>query len=229
MWNDERVLSVKGKKILIYCISSLITVALFFVFYKLLDSREETNIEIYISAIAVVLTIVGYILSITNDLISQQMDTKLILTLSTDIVGSHVVISCSVENKGLDRIDNMHFFLFVDQPILKTDFGIYQSNHILKHDCNHKYNCMLSEMCKADEIDGYPTGFMIQEPSDLYYCAKKLDFLSPVSILYINPGECFSEDVVMKLNKGVYRVLLIGIYGKRKQGCSCANKQFVVE
>lgn len=229
MWNDEGTLSVKGKKILIYCISSLITIGLFLLSYKLLSSREEVEFELYISTIAVILTIVGYILSITNDLVSQQMDTKLILTIDTEIVDSHVIISCSVENKGLDRIDNMHFFVFIDQPILKTDTGIYQSNHILKHDCNHKYNCLLSEMCKADEIDGYPMKFRIEETADLYYAAKKLDFLSPVSILYINPGERFSEDVVIKLKKGVYRVLLIGIYGKKKQGCSCANKQFVVE
>ena len=175
---------------------------------------------------AVILTIVGYILSITNNLISQQMETDLILSIEVDIKKSHAIIACTIENKGLNRINNMEF-LFIDQPILNTNIGIYQANHILKHDCKHKYNCKLSKLCKDGKINGCPKNF--KKHKNGYYGVKKLDFLSPESVLYVNPDERFSEDVVVKPNEGVCRILLVGILGKKRGHCSCANKQFVIE
>lgn len=228
MWNDGEGLSIRCKKILIYVASVFLTVLLFYITYEFIIPKNSENIEIYISAVAVILTIVGYILSITNNLISQQMDTDLILSLNVETRENYAIITCSIENKGMNRISNMDFYLFIDQPILKTDIGIYQVNHVLKHDCTNKYNCKFSQLCINGGISEYPTEFKVQECEDIYYDVKKLDFLSPESVLYINPGERFSEDVVVKLNQGVYRVILIGIFGKKRNGCSCANKQFII-
>lgn len=229
MWNDEGKLSVKGKKILIYSVSIAVTVLLFYITYEYVIPKNLNDIEVYISAAAVILTIVGYILSVTNNLIAQQMDTALILTVDVDTKGNHAIITCTIENKGLDAINNMEFYVFIDQPILMTDIGIYEANHVLKHDCTHKYNCKFSQLCISGRISEYPEEFKITEGEGSYYGFKKLDFLSPESVLYINSGERFSEDIVVKLDKGVYRLLLIGVFGKRKQGCSCANKQFIIE
>lgn len=228
MWNDGEGLSIRCKKILIYVASIFLTVLLFFITYEFIIPKNSENIENYISAVAVILTIVGYILSITNNLISQQMDTDLILSLDVETKENYAIITCAIENKGMNRISNMDFYMFIDQPILDTDIGIYQANHVLKHDCIHKYNCKLSLLCKNGGINEYPAEFKAQEGEDAYYGAKKLDFLSPDSVLYVNPGERFSEDVVVKLNQGVYRILLIGIFGKKRNGCSCANKQFII-
>lgn len=227
MWNDEGGLSIKGKKILIYSVSIFVTVLLFYISYKYIVPKNSDNIEIYISTLAVILTIVGYILSVTNNLIAHQMETDLILALNVDTKGNYAIITCTIENKGLDRINNMEFYIFIDQPILTTDIGIYKANHVLKHDCNYKYNCKFSKLCRDGKINKYPNEFKISK-SKGYYGFKKLDFLSPESVLYINSGERFSEDVAVKLNKGVYRVLLIGIWGKKKEGCLCANKQFII-
>lgn len=229
VWNDEGRLSVKGKKILIYSVSIIVTVLLFYITYEFVIPKNLNDIEVYISAVAVILTIVGYILSVTNNLIAQQMDTALILEVDIVTKGNHAIITCTIENKGLDRISNMEFYVFIDQPILTTDIGIYKANHVLKHDCTHKYNCKFSELCICGRINEYPEEFRIPESEGSYYGFKKLDFLSPESVLYINSGERFSEDVVVKLDKGVYRVLLIGIFGKKKNGCSCANRQFIIE
>lgn len=228
MWNDGEGLSIRCKKILIYVASVFLTVLLFYIAYEFIIPKNSENIEIYISAVAVILTIVGYILSITNSLVSQQMDTDLILSLDVETKENYAIITCAIENKGMNRISNMDFYMFIDQPVLDTDIGIYQVNHVLKHDCSHKYNCKFSLLCKNGGINEYPAEFKLQESEDVYYDAKKLDFLSPESVLYVNPGERFSEDVVVKLNQGVYRVLLIGIFGKKRNGCSCANKQFII-
>ncbi len=228
MWNDGEGLSIRCKKLLIYVASVFLTVLLFYITYEFIIPKDSEDIEIYISAVAVILTLVGYILSITNSLISQQMDTDLVLTLDVETKESRAIITCAIENKGMNRINNMEFYMFIDQPVLDTDIGIYQANHVLKHDCTHKYNCKFSLLCKNGEINEYPEEFKIQESEDAYYGVKKLDFLSPESVLYVNPGERFSEDVVVKLKQGVYRVLIIGIFGKKRNGCSCANKQFII-
>ena len=137
----------------------------------------------------------------------------------------------------------MQFYLFIDQPFLSADSGVFNANHVLKHEperkCsimkrNHKetkreYNCQLSKLCLSGELKEYPEELKHPENKGMIFEFKKLDILSPESILYINSGERFSEDVVVRLEKGVYRVILIGIFGKKKNGCSCANKQFVIE
>ena len=224
MWNDDGKLSVRAKKIVIYILSILLTAFMFFVVYKWLISQGSTNIELYISAAAMLLTIVGYILSVTNNLIAQQINTKLDLKLEVNVTGDFAILTCSIENKGQQRIDPIAFHIFIDQLVLNDSTGIYNTNHILKHDCKH--NCKLSEMCRQSNISAYPEEFMLDNDG-LYYAVKKLDFLAPDSMLYVNPGEHFSEDIAFKLNKGVYRVLLIGVFDKK--GCLCANKQFVID
>lgn len=243
MWNDERKITAKGKRMIIYIISISITVLLFIAAYRFIILKHKGNIEVFISAAAVILTIVGYILSVTNNLIEHQKDTAIILTVDVATKDKCAIFTCSIENKGLDPIRNMEFYLFIDQPILNTDTGVFNANHVLKHDpkrrCsiikrNHKitkreYNCQLSKLCLSGKLKEYPKDLKNPDNKKLNYRFKKLDYLSPESILYINSGERFSEDVVVQLEKGVYRVILVGIYGKKKDGCSCANKQFIIE
>lgn len=45
----------------------------------------------------------------------------------------------------------MDFYMFINQPILDTDIGIYQANHVLKHVCINKYNCKFSQLCINEE------------------------------------------------------------------------------
>ena len=225
MWNDDGMLSVRARKIVIYLISFLVTLCLFFITFCYVIPKGNGDIELYISVTAVILTIVGFILSITNNLISQQLHTKLNMTLDIRTIMNHAIITCGIENKGQQRLDPVAFYIFLDQPVLNAEKGIYKVNHILKHDCMH--NCKLSELCRTKEINNYPYEFIDPKYKDKYYAVKKLDFLAPDSMLYVNPGECFTEDVTIKLGEGVYRVLFIGVFGKSE--CLCANRQFIIE
>lgn len=224
MWNDDGKITVKAKKLIIYAASIILTAFMFYAAYKWLIPKGSTDVELYISAAAMLLAVVGYILSITNDLVAQQMNTKLDLKVDVQTKDDFATITCSIENKGQQRIDPVSFHVFIDQPTLDKETGVYNANHILKHDCTQ--NCKLSMMCRENDISIYPKEFR-QNDENLYYAVKKLDFLAPDSMLYVNPGECFSEDITFKLDKGVYRVLLIGVFDKK--GCLCANKQFVID
>lgn len=223
LWNDDGKLSIKAKKIMIYIISMILTFVVIIIAYKYCLNNNE-GVEAYMAVLAVMLTVIGYIISITHDVISQQMNSKFSLFLDVDINGKYARIRCFVENKGNKRINPNSFYLFIDQPLLDSDSGIYQQNHILKHDC--KQNCKLSDLCRKDSVDEFEREFTISRCEQGYFSYKKLDLISSDSILYINPGESFSEDVIIKLKKGVYRVLVIGNYDKN--GCVCANQQFVI-
>lgn len=223
LWNDDGKLSVKAKKILIYVISMILTFFVIVIAYKYCLNTNE-GVEAYMAVLAVMLTVIGYIISITHDVISQQMNSKFSLLLNVGIDGKYARIRCFVENKGNKRINPNAFYLFIDQPLLDGNSGIYQQNHILKHDC--KQNCKLSDLCRKDMVDEFEREFTIHDSEKGYLSYKKFDLISSDSILYINPGESFSEDVIIKLKKGVYRVLVIGTYDKK--GCVCANQQFVI-
>ena len=234
MWNDEKWLSISLKKILIYIVSIIISLlALYIGFHFFIPTEAKT--EDYISIIAVVLTIIGFIFSINNQLISRQKSTDIYISLDTNISGNDAIISCIVENKGLDTIKNMSFYVFVDQPILNEATRVYEYNHILEHECDrdkckHKKFCRLSEKCIIDSnesIQQYPIE-LVETIDDRFYGFKRLDFLSDSSVMYINSGERFVEDITFNLKEGIYRAILLGRYNRRKKSCLCTNKQFII-
>lgn len=202
----------------------ILTFFVIIIAYKYFLSNSQ-DVESYMEVLAVILTVIGYIISITHDIISQQINSKFSLSLDINVDGKYARIRCCVENKGNKRINPNAFYLFIDQPLIDSNSGIYKQNHILKHDC--KQNCQLSDLCKTNSVDKFEREFIIPHCDQGYFSYKKLDLISSESILYINPGESFSEDVVVKLKKGVYRILLIGSYDKK--GCLCANQQFVIK
>lgn len=161
------------------------------------------------------------------------MSTDIRTTIDTTVEKNDVIISCTVANVGLDRIENMDFYLFIDQPKLNTDKQLYEYKHVLKHgyDCRkRKYTpfCTLSDECTNGSLCEYPSWLRRSSQDDIYYGFKKLDFLSNSSAMYINSGEQFTEDISFNLRNGIYRAILIGRFGKKKKGCVCANKQFII-
>lgn len=224
LWNDDEKLSIKAKKIIIYVLSILLSFFVIVLGYAYCLNNNE-GVEANMAVLAVMLTLIGYIISITLNIVSQQMNSKSSLYLDVDINGKYVRIRCCVENKGSKRINPNAFYLFIDQPLLNSNSGMYVQNHILKHNC--KQNCRLSDLCRKGIENEFEREFVIPHCDQGYFGYKKLDMISPDSILYINPGEAFSEDVVIKLEKGVYRVLFIGTFDKK--GCLCANQQFIIK
>ena len=233
MWNDEKVLSIGAKRILIYLLSVVVSIILFYVTFNFIIPTDAST-QIYIQATAVLLTIVGHIINITNKLMSKQLSADVRVSLDTAVVNKDVVISCTVENKGFDHIDNMFFYLFIDQPVLNKTTHLYEYNHVLKHGhdyqrCTYKTFCALSEACSYHSIHEYPIELKASSQVNDFYGFKELDFLSNSSVMYINSGEHFTEDVSFHLEKGVYRAILVGRFGNYKKDCLCANKQFIIK
>lgn len=230
MWNDDTGLSIKIRKVIIYGMAFIVSLVLFLVSILFLLSQNNV-LEIYISAIGVLLIIEGFIISIANKLVDAQIATKQLISLNINVVGNNVVITSGIENRGQNQIIPIVFYVIVDQLVLNNKSKFYEPSFLLKHE--DKNECKLADLC----LTGNDSKIKSCIKRDKGYCeVKRLDFLAPDSMLYINPSENFSEDVSLKLSQGVYRVLLIArfyekklIRNKKKIRCICANRNFVLE
>lgn len=51
--------------------------------------------------------------------------------------------------------------------------------------------------------------------------------LSSETIMFVDPGEEFSEDVILKLSKGIYKATIV--WTSVKEDCICCTKEFIME
>lgn len=231
-WNDEDILPVRIIRFLLYLIIVIGVMAGGYLTYKYLKYLNAT-VEVYISVFAVLLTIVGGSFSVVNRLISRVLSTDMSISVNTRVNGNDVIITCTVENKGTTCIKNIGLFAFIDQPVLNEKTRAYEYNDVLCHKYDDKKGklrpfCALSEQCIKNYKQEYPHELKEKPYDNKFYGYKKMDFLSNNSVMYMNPGERFSEDFTFNLKEGVYRVIVVGRVNKGYKKCMCANKQFII-
>ena len=112
MWNDGEGLSVTAKRIIIYLFSILLTIALFYIAYtfilpKAQDPNDPANIENYIGIMAVILTIIGYMLKVTENLVSRQVETDLMLSFPLIIIILQLCLLQKYSNQSKPNLHNL--------------------------------------------------------------------------------------------------------------------------
>ena len=180
------------------------------------------------SEIIASLAIIWMIFSVSTKLIftilKRQLSAERQINVGIDVINDNAIITCTIDNFGRKRIKPKNIYLFVDQGILKE--SSYKFPYLLKHE-EGEYDCILSKTCKAGGLDSFPDILLTDEFKNQYHKAFKLKHLSTESILYIDPGESFSEDVILNFNeKGAYRAMVI--WTAVKEDCMCASKQFII-
>ncbi len=172
--------------------------------------------------------------------VSYRTSGKKALCMQTDVSVSvldngMVTISAWVENIGYKRFDTKITNLYIDKgrPI-KTSDGVtsYKFPHLLEHKGQgERYDCILAERCH-DDVTAYPTlcdlGIHDEEAYEKLAYSKMLRHLSHGSVDFLLPGEKFSEDIVINLKSGVYRITLVCVSKTKRCECSCSTKQFYV-
>lgn len=174
-----------------------------------------------ISIIAVMLTMFG----LTWQFVQYKLKAipKLKINLDVKVVKSHAIITSTVENVGGRRVTPLNVYLFIDEGLIHG--GSYDFPFLLKHE-GGEYDCILAKICKTEKLR-YPKDSIPNNYQNTYAELVQLKHLSYESIIYIDPGEGFSEDVVIKLPKnGVYRVILV--YTAKDADCICASKEFII-
>lgn len=188
--------------------------------------QSMTTAEI-IATLAMVVTIVLASINLISASMNKRYSSKKQLHLEVTVSGENAIITSSVENKGSDRITPKTFYLFIDSGIEKQNNGatIFDFPNILVHE-GKDFDCSLARACKAGRVQCLPSNLLSSEFQNTYHACYQLKHISSELVNFIDPGESFSEDAIFKLEKGVYRVILIGT--SVEADCMCAHKIFVV-
>jgi hypothetical protein len=165
-----------------------------------------------------------------------------------------VSFSASIENVGEKQIVTKTSNLYIDRGIEKpkgkqetnsetTSIKYYDFPFLLKHirktpaiingKREERPDCILCTRCRDDVTPEYPKEGVdrIEEflSNKEFFCTNvHLQHLSEDSIKYVNPKEKFSEDVIMKFERGgVYRVIFV-VTTVGDADCECATKMFYI-
>ncbi len=216
--------------ILILCISVTTFLLIFSYILPWLRGNNQfqsmTTAEI-IATLAMVVTIVLASINLISASMNKRYSSKKQLHLEVTVCDQNAIITSSIENKGSDRITPKTFYLFIDSGIEKQNNGatFFDFPNILVHE-GKDFDCSLARACKAGRVQCIPPNLLSSDFQDSFHACYQLKHISSESVNFIDPGESFSEDAIFKLEKGVYRVILIGT--SVEADCMCAHKIFVI-
>jgi hypothetical protein len=178
-----------------------------------------------IAVVSVLVAMVGITVTVILYRLDMRKAKKSRLELQVETNGFLARISCSYENLGTKQIIPKNVYLFVDQGV--ENEGIFQFPFMLKHEPG-EYDCVLSKRCKAGGLLQFPKELQTEGKfKNTYTLLISLKHLSSESILFIDPGEKFTEDTVIRLpDKGVYRASVV--FTATNADCSCATRQFLI-
>lgn len=157
--------------------------------------------------------------------------------LSTNQNGENTVFSCSIQNIGTTKIGLHNTFLFIDEGIYNPesqqyDFPFFQKKFLGLEGVAYD-DCIGCALCRKGEAR-YPSEFAhIKEfyeksESNVFCRCYQLPHLSSKSILYMAPNERFTEELVIKISKGVFRAILMCVPDQKTCDCMCCNRCFCV-
>lgn len=190
----------------------------------------------FFSIFTIILTTVTILERSYKSFIQKQY--RVIPTLTVSISdNTHVKINASIHNAGTIRLEPDNISIFVDSGVFNPETKKYDFPFLLKHEQKgnkQKYDCILSEYCQSGK-EFYPKDIVDNDPENnnfknCFRMCYKLSHLSAESILYIDSGEIFSENIIIKLETpGVYRAILIVTVKNKTCDCTCTSQQFVIQ
>ncbi len=218
---------VKYKIILTVVLSVIFTtIFILMIFPILTEYLGSLSVTELVAFIAVLVSIVGITWQIILYKIKNvpSVNIELIVEISTQ---KRVIITTKIINVGGSVVQPKHIYLLIDEGLQKEkriEFPKLTEHIKGKSGVLDEY-CQLVKFCQDAGVS-YPNHLIADEFKDLYHDCLRLNHLSD-SILYIAPGEYFSEDVVFAMpKKGVYRVIVILI--PKNADCVCTNKQLII-
>ena len=157
--------------------------------------------------------------------------------LIVESTGAHCRFSCEISNIGNSEIKLGNAYLFVDEGIYNSEKSCYEfpftQKKFLGIDGIDDSDCILCAQCKRD-LPEYPIGYshvssFYKTDLNLFHNCYVLPHLSYQSILYMAPGEVFTEEIILKLKPGVYRAILASVPDTSTCDCICCNRCFIVQ
>jgi len=179
-----------------------------------------------IAAFGVIIAMLVGVIPIILHRLDSSKSKKSRLEIQIETNDNLVRISSSFENSGTKRIIPKNVYLFIDEGIEKD--GIFEFPYMLKHDAGEN-DCVLSIRCKQGGLQQYPSELCRGPQFNATYSKLiSLKHLSSESILFIDPGEKFTEDSILRIMKtGVFRATVV--FTAVNADCSCTTREFIIQ
>lgn len=164
------------------------------------------------------------VIKISEAVLKQNFTAKRKISIETETQGEYAIVTCRIENCSKKRIVPQNIYLMVEAGIEKE--GIIDFPYLLKHE-EGEFDCVFASLCKQGGFTCLPDHLLEDNFKAQYRKIIKLKHLSSETIMFIDPGEEFSEDVTLKLSKGIYKATIV--WTSVKEDCICGTKQFIIE
>ncbi len=237
--------------IFILVIASIVGVLIFLA----QKGKIEVKLEIIISIISIVISLSTILFTFLDRLYFKYFSTKKTIDLNVELLNDSVICWGSIANLGHKRILNKNVYLIVSKGVLEN--GLYNFGLPLEHEddngkISHKEDfCIYAKimhLCNIDQCCSCKNDLDLLTPQDNFSERTKkiidrynkqvsnqtfhrlfvFKGLSKESRLFVDAGEEFSDEIVLKLKAGVYRAMMVWI-PEGKEDCACSVKYFEVK
>lgn len=164
------------------------------------------------------------VIKISETILKQNFTAKRKISIEAKTQGEYAIVTCRIENCSKKRIVPQNIYLMVEAGIEKD--GIIDFPYLLKHE-EGEFDCVFASLCKQGGFTCLPDHLLEDKFKAQYRKIIKLKHLSSETIMFIDPGEEFSEDIILKLSKGIYKATIV--WTSVKEDCICGTKQFIIE
>lgn len=215
----------------------------------------SVKIEVVISIIAVLISLSTILFTFLDRLYAKYFSTKKTIDLSVEVIDNSIICWGEIGNLGHKRILNKNVYLIVSKGELKN--GVYEFGLSLEHEddngkishledfciyskimhfcdidkCSHCINnldsivsCDAFDERKKRVINRYNDQVLNNQTYHRIFVFKGL---SKESRLFVDAGEEFSDEIVLNLEKGIYRAVMVWI-PEGAEDCACSVKYFKV-
>lgn len=184
---------------------------------------QELTVNEVLASITLFLTIAKIISSLANSILKNNFQAKRKISLNIDTKVDFAIITCTIENCSKKRIIPQNIYMMIEEGILNNNTAEFP--YLLKHE-KGEFDCVFAKYCKNGGVSTFPDYLIPSSYKNNFRKILPLKHLSSETIMFIDPGEEFSEDVVLKLKSGVYRITVV--WTSVKEDCICCTKEFVI-
>lgn len=208
------------------CLSLVVAVS---VWFWLVPYARKLAVQITINelvaCLTLLITICTIVFKLTDSIIKKTYTAKRKISLDVQVLNNHAIISCRIENCGTKRLVPQNIYLIVENGVYNSEEHYYEFPYILKHEKGEDY-CAFSKLCQRNTVQSVPPELIEDRFKKLFRQVVKLKHLSSETILYVDPDEEFSEDMVFKLDNGCYKATVV--WTSVKEECICTTKEFII-
>ncbi len=225
---NNKIISAGKKRFIIHLITIffVIIIAVFLWLWLIPYCKKVVKgltVNEMVASAALFVTLASLILKFSDKILKMDSIAKRKILLDVKAVNNYANITCKISNCSTKRIIPQNVYLMVEEGIMKNNMASFP--YLLRHE-KDEFDCVFASICKKGGITRVPEHLLSEEFYNKFREIVRLKHLTSETIMFIDPGEEFSEDTIFKLTPGVYRVTVV--WTSVKEDCICCTKEFVI-